>query len=346
MAGTQPLASSAAATWLKRLWWLALATTLVLWAYLWWDPELVPDLAVIQYAPYPGYLVPVTLLALAMMWLGGRWLWLGWMPVLVVLGPVMGWCHGSPDEGSGHLRVMTYNIKSFLLPGVPGGYQKLAMEFVEADADIVMMQDAVTFAAIQSSHPDLYKLMVGDRQVQVFDQYAIVSRYPLKDCRPGVMPNKAGNFFQCQTTVHGQALSLITVHFTTPRDGLNATRFEGLNGLMAWKSNMSRRIYQSGYLAELVRKSGRPCIVAGDLNAPEHSRIVQALLHTGLRDAFSSAAWGWGYTHGHSLIRDVPFLRIDHILVSEDMGVERAWVGGMEASQHRPVVADLFMRRH
>jgi len=153
------------------------------------------------------------------------------------------------------------------------------------------------------------------------------------------------SYFHCDTVVQGKPLSLITVHFNTPRDGLNATRQEGLKGLRAWKANMSQRLYQSSYLAEYVRRSSRPCIVAGDLNAPEHSRVVQVLLDQGLRDVFSASSWGWGYTYGYSLIKGLSFLRIDHILVSQDIAVQQAVVGGKEASQHRPVIADIYLQR-
>jgi len=69
------------------------------------------------------------------------------------------------------------------------------------------------------------------------------------------------------------------------------------------------------------------------------------LLNTGLRDAFSSAGFGYGFTHGHSLKPWVSFLRIDHILVSDDIGVVNAYAGGSKGSQHRPVIADLRINR-
>ncbi len=74
--------------------------------------------------------------------------------------------------------------------------------------------------------------------------------------------------------------------------------------------------------------------------------VVRNLLYTGLRDAFSSAAFGYGYTHGHSLRFGLSFNRIDHILVSDDIGVGDAIVGGRKGSEHRPVIADLWLKRH
>jgi endonuclease/exonuclease/phosphatase (EEP) superfamily protein YafD len=85
--------------------------------------------------------------------------------------------------------------------------------------------------------------------------------------------------------------------------------------------------------------------VAGDLNAVESSPIVRTLLALGLRDAFSSAGRGYGYSHGHSLRLRHDFLRIDHILVSPQVGVMDSFVGQSNASDHRPVIADLVLRR-
>ncbi len=66
------------------------------------------------------------------------------------------------------------------------------------------------------------------------------------------------------------------------------------------------------------------CVV--DLNAPESSPVIRALL---------------GFS----------FLRIDRILVSPELGVIDAFAGGAQASEHRPVIADLLLpprrpRRH
>ena len=78
-----------------------------------------------------------------------------------------------------------------------------------------------------------------------------------------------------------------------------------------------------------------------DLNSPDASAAMQSLFAIGLRDAFASAGRGWGHTYGHTLRPRFSFLRIDHVLVSDDVAVVRAFTGGKDASDHRPVVADL-----
>jgi endonuclease/exonuclease/phosphatase (EEP) superfamily protein YafD len=224
---------------------------------------------------------------------------------------------------------------------------KLAVEIMEHDPDVLVMQDAGQLDVVEQKQPDVYKAIVGPRQVYHFGQYYVASRLPIKQCEQGWIPyrNVSHSFVHCVLQVQGKEVDLVTVHFITPRDGLNATRFEGLKGLDAWRGNVQDRLSQSGRLADQLRQMKRPRIVAGDLNAPETSTVLQTLLHTGLRDAFSAAGTGYGYTHGHTLWPGISLLRIDHVLVSGEIGVQDAYVGGKAASDHRPVIADLLMVR-
>jgi endonuclease/exonuclease/phosphatase (EEP) superfamily protein YafD len=135
------------------------------------------------------------------------------------------------------------------------------------------------------------------------------------------------------------------VHFASPREGLNAARHEGLDGIDDWRRNYGSRLTQAHALAADMRHALRPLIVAGDLNAPVSSPVLRSLLDTGLRDAHSSVGRGFGYSYGHDLRPGFSFLRIDHILVSADVGLAGTHVGGRTASEHRPVIADLLLRR-
>ena len=321
---------------------LALATALAL-AFsfggesMWW-------LEIARYVPFPAYLLPALLLVACAWPLGWRWRLVSLATPAIVATAVMGLSLGSPDQGGGRLRFMTYNVKAYLARKEPGGYARLAWEIASHDADVVVMQDAQPMAADPQLPVPIQAALKG-RQVYRQGQYVVASRYPLTDCAPGNMSFDGGenDFAHCTLRVDGRDIDLFTAHLISPRSGLNAARGRIGGGLREWQDNFEDRMAQSIQLAAAVARATRPVIVAGDLNADERSPVVRRLLATGLRDAYSSASVGYGYTLGHALRPGFSFLRIDHVLVSRDIGVLDCAPGGREASEHRPVVADLLL---
>ncbi|HEY2187588.1 MAG TPA: endonuclease/exonuclease/phosphatase family protein, partial [Caldimonas sp.] len=189
--------------------------------------------------------------------------------------------------------------------------------------------------------------MFGLPVVHRESQYVIASRWPLRDCATG-RADAGGEtllFARCSVERPGGAFELVDVHLESPRRGLVAARKEGIDGIDLWASNHAGRLAQARALAAVLKTSARPLVLGGDLNAPDSSAVIQSLLAVGLRDAFASGGRGYGYTYGHTLRARFSFLRIDHVLVSSDVEVLRAFVGGKDASDHRPVIADLRLPR-
>ena len=241
---------------------------------------------------------------------------------------------------------MTYNVKGYLAVNSPGGMSPIAREIAIHDADIIVLQDARELVAMFMAAPESARPIFGSRQLYTYGQYLVASRYALRDCGPGSISfrEQTHTYVRCVVDVNGSEIDLFTVHFVTPRDGLNAIRHERLLGISEWKQNIADRMIQARGLARDLHPSLRPTIVAGDLNAPEHSLVVRTLLDTGVRDAFSTAGMGFGYTYGHSLWPGISFMRIDHVLVSSKIGVADCFVGGDQGSTHRAVIADLFLK--
>jgi endonuclease/exonuclease/phosphatase (EEP) superfamily protein YafD len=305
----------------------------------------------LRYVPFLAYAVPAVL-ALGLSFMLG-WAWrLGAVAALgLVLVSVMDLSLGlgrtdmPPDApGTRTVRVMTYNIKSYRAVFRRGGFVPLNNEIAQHQPDILVMQDAREVAR-QGDLPYGMRDVLPQHKLYAYGQYAVASRFPVSGCAPADMSYRGEKheYVRCTVDIDGTHIDLVTAHLLTPREGLNATREERLGGLEDWSANFADRLTQADRIAGALAPLKRPTIVAGDLNAPEHSVVVRTFLEIGLRDAFSAGGIGWGFTHGHSFKPGLSFLRIDHLLVSPEIGVRDAWVGWRGGSEHRPVVADLVI---
>jgi endonuclease/exonuclease/phosphatase family metal-dependent hydrolase len=306
-------------------------------------PERAWSLALILYLPYPIHLLPALLAVLLSLGLNRVWRMAALLGLALVLKVVMGLelQRGEPPAGRPSVRGLSYNIQAYLAAGRPGGVEQLAAEIRRHRPDIVALQDA--------NEPSMLRRRPGGGPVGrlpglpfvfSFGQFTLASRYPLRECAPSV--NAAGHFsdtwVHCIATIDGRDIDLYSAHLPTPRRGLDAARREALDGVEDWERNVASRLARANDLAQMLRQRTRPVIVAGDLNAPEASLAVRALLDSGLRDAF-------GYPYGHALRPGFSFLRLDHVLVSAELGVAACEVGSEHASEHRPVIADLLLPR-
>ncbi|MEP7099040.1 MAG: endonuclease/exonuclease/phosphatase family protein [Burkholderiales bacterium] len=306
-----------------------------------------------RYVPYTALLLPGMLALPLACWLGWRWVAADLIALAAVAWLAMGFVWGQPDAGEMPLRLMTYNVKAYMAAERPNGYAELRHEVALHHPDILLAQDnrgSALAAALQPGDAGDFALP----HVFGIDQYIIASRYPLRDCHLVSVgdANPATRYAECTVDVNGVALQVATVHFESPRGGLMAARREGLEGADDWERNHTDRLAQARALAQMLRAAPRPLVLAGDLNAPQSSAVIRTLLDTGLRDAFASAGRGYGFSYGQAMRMRMnlglalSFLRIDHILVSPQIGVTDSFAGNGGASEHRPVIADLLLRRN
>lgn len=310
-------------------------------------PEHFWLLAQAQYLPYPVFLAP-TLMAVAISFVLGRvWRVAAMLGLALVTTTVMGFEFHTGDAGTNRIRVMTYNIKGYLAVDRPEGIMGIAREIALHDPDIVVLQDAADLADLEDQFPGTSRAIFGGQQVYSDGEYVVASRYPMRDCKSRQAPvrKRHHSHVRCIVEARGVEVDVMTAHFMTPRFALSAAREGKVRAIDEWQENVEERTLQAEVLAGDVRASRNPVIIAGDFNAPESSLVVRTLLGTGLRDAFSAAGRGYGYTWGHSLRSGFSFLRIDHILVGPTIAVADCFVGGDQASPHRPVIADLYLNR-
>lgn len=103
---------------------------------------------------------------------------------------------------------------------------------------------------------------------------------------------------------------------------------------------------QMAALGDLLAGIEGPLVLAGDLNASRHHPSLVSLAEiAGLHDAHAevgrASALSWP---APPYFIGIPILRLDHVLLSEDLQATEATEGAASGSDHRPVVAS-FVRR-
>jgi endonuclease/exonuclease/phosphatase (EEP) superfamily protein YafD len=127
--------------------------------------------------------------------------------------------------------------------------------------------------------------------------------------------------------VHGRGLRVLNVHTLPPRTWSYTKR---------WNAMMQQ-------LVSMVQNERRPLILGGDLNATPHAAWYGRLLAAGLRGAHESRGRGLATTWPNGLM-SFPPIRLDHLLVSRELGVLDVREGEGRGSDHRPIVVDLAFR--
>jgi endonuclease/exonuclease/phosphatase (EEP) superfamily protein YafD len=233
-----------------------------------------------------------------------------------------------PDEPS--VRVVTYNVNwGFANP------QEVVLFLDSADADVVCLQE--THAAWEA----YLKSALGKRYpYRVFEDrggaggIAIMSKQHIGAVE--VLEAEEGWFPALLATVDTAIgpVQFLNVHLKPP---LN----EG-------GSASASALYNAGgvHLEEIqgfVRSvdQGRPVVIAGDFNENDDGRAVQWLVEQGYMDslrAFDSygKTWRWELSYGLALQG-----RYDHIMIGEGLGSTGAALVEVDASDHRPVVAEV-----
>jgi endonuclease/exonuclease/phosphatase (EEP) superfamily protein YafD len=157
---------------------------------------------------------------------------------------------------------------------------------------------------------------------------ALLSRVPLSDLHTW---DTAGQV-EIQGWVHptGQpAVRLDVVHVFAP---------VGFDQPTLWR-------HQLALVRSHLEAEPRPLVVAGDFNSTADLGPFQQILHLGLSDAAVLAGKGWEMTWPRNQAWVIPYLRIDHVLLSPTLTVTGYWLGDGKGSDHHPVIVDIAPRR-
>ncbi len=328
---TRPLCPKwlAVATFLYALFLLALtAINLIGSDRLWWT-------ALNQYLPQWVWGITPCCLLFAFVKRYRRGMWAAILMVLWVVFPIMDfryalWHPNVENRKGTRLRLMTYNVKNGYY-----GHDRMTRTIEEANADVILLQQA------HGTYKDGLVPYLSKYHVFMVDQYIFASKFPIleADTRDLNVPQSRLVALRCRLAIGKRVVTVYSVHLLSPRRGI--TNFRKNTEAMFW-NNRIRKI--QGYrLGQYLKYEWGPVLLAGDLNAPVQSSITEHLGDANLYNAFNLAGRGYGYTYGHTLPLRHSFTRIDHIFASREFVTLDCFTGSAEGSDHRPLIADMFL---
>ena len=245
----------------------------------------------------------------------------------------------APQEGRA-LRVMTWNIAAG-----HGDLSKTADVIRQADADVVALQEVDAHWDLRSLFADqpaelakaldmhvrfgpIYQLPGESGSALREFGVAILSRHPIVEFRNHLLPR-----LSTQSAVTEPELMPGFPEAVLDVDGARVRVF---NTHLDYRADPRvRHLQVAATMARLDAVSG-PIVLMGDLNAPPDAAELVPLFGR-LRDA-----WPAGPDAGFTYPANVPVRRIDYILTSPDLRARNVRVLPIDASDHRPVVADLM----
>ena len=310
--------------------WAYAVLMVVLLSLIQWVGDGWWGVTVLLFAPRWIFLGPVLLLVVAS---GLRRCWWHWgvqgAAALVVLGPIMGvslplkqlWEGRAAGE---RVRIATYNlgIAPIEMGALKAWVDRLSIDILciqEGGRDDRAMAE---FAAAGWSF---------SRKRHVASRFPIVEEFPEFEAKWEAEERFSTMLERVKVrTPRGKEFVVASVHLPTLRPGLvrlmNRGDVAGLELHKDWWGRETARM-----LAALAETRESPILIGGDFNMPSDDSTMSAL-KANYQFGFEQAGWGYGYTRPTRL----PWIRIDHILASQDWSVRSCQVGPDFGSDHLP----------
>ena len=247
-------------------------------------------------------------------------------------------CRAAEGDTNGiTLRVMTYNIQHGAGADNKIDFARTAEAINHEHPDIVALQE-VDKGVERTSRRDLTAELAALTQMTGYfsnnfhfqgGEYgnAVLTRFPIvmstNTHYKMIRPKEQRGIIQMILDVHGRQVLFMTTHIDYRGDNterlLNVDEMKGI----------------------LKQYPGLPVILCGDFNdfpkTPVHEKMKEALA-----DTWELIGTGDGFTFPSPK----PNRRIDYVWIPKDKSIEplKIWIPDTQASDHRPVVADLKIK--
>lgn len=244
-----------------------------------------------------------------------------------------------PDS-AGNIRVLSCNVQNF-----QPDFSKVMREVSRNKPDVVAFQEA------RDTPPEILTESLKGWHSQHVGEFWVGSRWPVKlvgSCKATPYDNRLTALKVQVETPNGPVL-LSNVHLMTARRGLSNLSLGSIvsgEGPAAVEHHSFLRYEEARQTREFISSSGEeiPHIIVGDFNMPVTSNIFDE--HFGSwRNSFDEAGCGFGYSAPCRPVRfwisGTPWLRIDHVLSSNQLEPLQCRTGEFNGSDHRLVSAVL-----
>lgn len=248
------------------------------------------------------------------------------------------------------IKVMTFNC--FSLVDRHNDHKFLEKEaflsFISPhEPDVLLLQEFVNRSKIQS-----YIDFIAKKTALKYHAWSskgrlvILSKYPLENASSTFFKNNSNGFQQADLILEDTKIRLFNIHLQTNAISNIADKVasEGdikeketwldIKGMMGrYRRSARLRAHQSEKVAEKIRASPHPVIVAGDFNDTPMSFSYHHLSQN-LKDSFREKGRGLGTTYAGS----IPALRIDYILSDPRFQILEHRIIKKSFSDHYPVM--------
>jgi endonuclease/exonuclease/phosphatase (EEP) superfamily protein YafD len=259
--------------------------------------------------------------------LGRRWRLLGLAGAIVILhvpGTVMPLLPRQPPSGlAPSIRVVTANL---LMEN--DSLALLAGELEGFDADVYFLQELSARWDDEFERRGFWLRYPYNRRITGENPFgcAIASRLPLRDLEVFSMAELPA--VRGRLVLGGREIEIVSLHLMAPIDA---------------EQGIGHRLGADRLLQRLKRTRGKSFILAGDFNATSDS-FVATEMREFADDGWELAGRGFGATWPNGVFLAPP-IRIDHVYVSRDLTVTRIATGTGAGSDHKPLVAEIALRR-
>ncbi|MBE0637694.1 MAG: endonuclease/exonuclease/phosphatase family protein [Bacteroidales bacterium] len=275
----------------------------------------------------------------------------------------------APDENqAGNIKFLSYNVRLFdqfkWMPGQDYFTRNNIFNFITTESpDIVNFQEFFhgsetyfptigPFLESQKTshyHTDYIKVVGTNKHygLATFSRFPIVNRGSI---RFGNSTSNSGMF--TDIVVNRDTVRVFNFHFESIRlsnadykfvtefidPGMHPTSSNSRIILGKFHNAFVKRAEQARIAKEHIAQSPYPVIVSGDFNDTPVSYVYHQI-SSGLNDAFIESGTGFGSTYAGN----IPFIRIDYILHSDQLRAQGYQTHKVSFSDHYPISCDFLL---